>query len=117
VKNTVLIYQAAFTNPSGISACVKWANVHLETFNTLLVRQLSAIEKQGKLWRECMDVVWGHEKEMLGDFGLDFREVIGRGLEVRDISSRNDKPGAGGNTASTGNRQPSRSKSRPRGAT
>lgn len=86
VKNTVLIYQAAFP-PTTISACIMWANVHLETFNTLLVRQLSAVDKDGKLWRECMDVVWAHERELLGEVGLDFREVIGRGLEIRDIPS------------------------------
>lgn len=110
VKNTVLIYQASFP-PTTISACIKWANTHLETFNMLLVRQLSAIEKDGKLWRECMDVVWNHEKEMLGDFGLNFREVIGRGLEVKDISGLTPGIGAGEN------RDQSRSKSRVRGNT
>lgn len=117
VKNTILIYQAAFTAPGAISACVKWANVHLETFNTLLVRQLSAIEREGNLWRECMDVVWQHEREMLGNFGLDFRAVIGRDLEFRDTAgatSRADR--RGGSTGSAGNAQQVRSKSRPRGA-
>ncbi|KAK7905309.1 exocyst complex component exo84 [Exophiala xenobiotica] len=108
VKNTVLIYQASFA-PTTISACIKWANTHLETFNVLLVRQLSAIEKQGKLWRECMDVVWSHEKEMLGDFGLNFREVIGRSLEVKDISGLTPGNGA------AEKRDQSRSKSRVRG--
>jgi len=119
VKNTVLIYQAAFTTPGSISACVKWANVHLETFNTLLVRQLSAIEQGGNLWRECMDVVWGHEKEMLGDFGLDFREVIGRGLEVREVSGKSEGPVAGrvGSATPVGNKEQSRSKSRVRAGT
>jgi exocyst complex component 8 len=109
VKNTVLIYQAAFTTPGAISACVKWANVHLETFNTLLVRQLSAIE-QGQLWKECMDVVWAHEKEMLGDFGLDFKEVIGRGLGGKQPQARTER-------SATRNREQSRSKSRARTAT
>jgi hypothetical protein len=108
VKNTVLIYQASFA-PTTISACIKWANGHLETFNTLLVRQLSAVEREGALWRECMDVVWDHEREMLGDNGLDFREVIGRGLEVRDIPTLRVANGSGGN------REQSRSKSRVRG--
>ncbi|KAK5257559.1 exocyst complex component exo84 [Exophiala xenobiotica] len=108
VKNTVLIYQASFA-PTTISACIKWANTHLETFNVLLVRQLSAIEKEGKLWRECMDVVWSHEKEMLGDFGLNFREVIGRSLEVKDISGLTPGNGA------AEKRDQSRSKSRVRG--
>jgi len=30
-----------------------------------------------------MDLVWGHEREMLGEVGLDFRGVVGRGLEVK----------------------------------
>lgn len=111
VKNTVLIYQASFA-PGTISACIKWANDHLETFNTLLVRQLGAIEKEGKLWRECMDVVWGHEREMLGDVGLDFREAIGRGLELRDITPAKPGPPGGGEA-----RADNRSKSRVRGAT
>ncbi|KEF54082.1 uncharacterized protein A1O9_09877 [Exophiala aquamarina CBS 119918] len=113
VKNTVLIYQASFA-PGTISACIKWANDHLETFNTLLARQLGAIEKEGKLWRECMDVVWGHEREMLGDVGLDFREAIGRGLEPKDSTPAKiggtNAPGAGEV------RTDSRSKSRVRGA-
>lgn len=82
IKNTVLIFQASFP-PSNMSACIKWANEHLEVFNALLVRQLSAIDKEGKVWRDCMDVVWTHEKELLGEGGLDFREVIGRNLEFR----------------------------------
>ncbi|KAK5947627.1 exocyst complex component exo84 [Knufia obscura] len=80
IKNTVLIFQASFP-PSTMSACISWTYGHLEVFNALLVRQLSAVEREGKVWRDCMDVVWGHEREMLGEVGLDFREVIGRGLE------------------------------------
>jgi len=83
IKNTVLIFQASFP-PSTMSACITWANEHLEVFNALLVRQLSAIEQGGKVWTDCMDVVWSHEREMLGEVGLDFREVIGRGLGRRD---------------------------------
>jgi exocyst complex component 8 len=117
VKNTVLIYQAAFTTPGTISACIKWANTHLETFNMLLVRQLSAIEQGGKLWRECMDVVWGHEKEMLGDFALDFKEVIGRGLEATGpVAGQTEIPGIVGRK-STGTKERSRSKSKGRSGT
>lgn len=83
IKNTVVIFQASFP-ASAMSACITWANGHLEVFNALLVRQLSAIEKGGKAWKDCMDVVWTHEREMLGEVGLDFREVIGRCLEYRD---------------------------------
>jgi len=108
IKNTVLIFQASFPT-SAMSACISWANGHLEVFNALLVRQLSAVEKDGKVWRDCMDVVWTHEKDMLGEVGLDFREVIGRGLEW----SRRD---VNGNTRKERSRSQSRSKSRTRGA-
>ncbi|KIV93804.1 hypothetical protein PV10_04993 [Exophiala mesophila] len=104
VKNTVLIYQASFPS-STTSACIKWSNDHLETFNTLLTRQLSAVDTRGKLWRECMDVVWSHETEMLGDVGLDFREVIGRGLEAKEVPAPRQ---------ASGTRSASRSKSRVR---
>lgn len=106
VKNTVLIYQACFA-PIMMSACIVWAKRHLETFNTLLVRQLSSVDMNGAVWRECMDLVWTHEREMLGDVGLDFGEVIGRGLEVRAVKI--DKE--------TASRDASRSKSRARPGT
>lgn len=58
---------------------------------------------------------------MLGDFGLDFREVIGRGLELRAVSGvavPKSGGGGGGNAPSTGEgRADSRSKSRARGTT
>ena len=84
IKNTVLIYQASF-NKDTMSAVIKWSNTHLEAFNSVLQRQMSSVETHGRVWRECMDVVWEHERAMLGENGLDFREVIGRGLEIRDI--------------------------------
>lgn len=104
IKNTVQIFQASFP-ASTLSACIKWAHGNLEVFNALLVRQLSAIEKDGRVWRDCMDVVWAHEHELLGDVGLDFREVIGRGLEFRE--SRRE--------ARSRSRTGSRSESRTRG--
>ena len=79
-KNTILIFQSCFPAPM-MSACVKWAVEHLEVFNGILVRQLASVEKGGKVWRECLDVVWGLEREYLGEAGLDFREIVGRGLE------------------------------------
>ena len=81
IKNTAGIFQACFA-PVMMSACVKWAKEHLESLNALLVRQLSSVEKGGKMWRDCMDVVW-REEGKLGEVGLDFREVIGRNLETR----------------------------------
>lgn len=105
IKNTVLIYQTCFP-PVMVSACIKWAKEHLEVFNTILNRQMSSVERGGKVWRECMDVVWSHERESLGEAGLDFREVVGRGLEERDVLKRPAQSGY--------ERSQSRSKSRAR---
>lgn len=119
IKNTVLIYQASF-NASSMSAVIKWANEHLDSFNSVLQRQLSSVEKDGKVWRECMDVVWEHEASQLGENGLDFREIIGRGLEVKDIPVPRGNTAAGQRARSGSERseqsvQSARSKSRPRG--
>jgi hypothetical protein len=100
IKNTVAIYQACFA-PLMMSACIKWATEHLETFNALLIRQLSSVERGGKVWRECMDVVWGHEREMLGEVGLDFREVVGRGLDIKRDGTGTGSNGGSGSTVSS----------------
>jgi hypothetical protein len=105
IKNTFLIYQSCFP-PIMVSACIKWAKDHLETFNSILNRQMSSVDRGGKVWRECMDVVWGHEREMLAEAGLDFREVIGRGLEEPDVPRTP--------TQASYDRSQSRSKSRAR---
>jgi hypothetical protein len=43
-----------------------------------------------------MDVVWGHEREMLGEVGLDFREVVGRGLDIKgDGTGTSSNAGSG----------------------
>ena len=102
IRNTVLIYQACFA-PLMMSACIKWATGHLETFNALLIRQLSSVERGGNVWRECMDVVWAHEREMLGGVGLDFKDVVGRTLEIRgDANSASQ--GAGSTVSSVSSR-------------
>jgi exocyst complex component 8 len=123
IKNTVMIYQASF-NKESMSAVIQWSNGHLEAFNSVLQRQMSSVEKGSKVWRECMDVVWGHERGMLRDEGLDLREVIGRGLELPDTEVshqtggevRDTRSGSrGGMKARSGSRGGSeaRSQSRP----
>lgn len=105
IRNTVVIYQTSFP-ASTISACVAWANDHLETFNQILLRQLSAVDHGGRAWAECVDVVWKHERAMLGEVGLDFRQVIGRGLQDQRESENNP--------STARSRSTSRSKSRTR---
>jgi exocyst complex component 8 len=100
IKNTVVIYQACFA-PLMMSACIKWTTEHLETFNALLIRQLSSVEKGGKVWRDCMDVMLGHEREMLGEVGLDFREVVGRGLDIKGEGTGTGSNGGSGSIVSS----------------
>ena len=80
VRNTVNIYQACFP-PLMMSACIKWAKEHLEQLNVTLVRQLSSVDRRSVVWKECIDVIWEHEAT-LKSVGLDFHEVIGKGLEM-----------------------------------
>jgi hypothetical protein len=115
VKNTVLIYQSSFSKDS-MSAVIKWSNLHLEAFNAVLQRQMSPVEKGGRTWRECMDVVWEHEKAMLGENGLDFREVVGRGLESGDPLAGQGNNGRGRDARSQ-SRGPSQSRSKSRTGT
>lgn len=60
-----------------MSTCVKWAKEQVETFNTILARQLSSIEKGGPVWTECMDQAKEHAN-MLAEVGLDFKGLVGR---------------------------------------
>ncbi|KPI38418.1 Exocyst complex component exo84 [Cyphellophora attinorum] len=98
VKNTILIYQASFSAAT-MSAVIKWANEHLEGFSQILQRQMSSVDKEGRVWRECMDVVWEHEASQLGENGLDFRAVIGKGLEVREVKVPSVPKVPGGSSA------------------
>jgi exocyst complex component 8 len=63
-----------------MSACVKWAKEQVDTFNTILERQLSSTEHGGTVWTECMNQAKDHAK-MLSDVGLDFKTLIGRNLD------------------------------------
>jgi len=60
-----------------MSACVKWAKEQVDTFNTILARQLSSTEPGGPVWTDCMNQAQEHAT-MLNDVGLDFSNLIGR---------------------------------------
>jgi hypothetical protein len=76
IRNTVSTFQTCFP-PLLMSACVKWAKEQVDTFNTILARQLSSTERGGLVWTKCMDQAKEHAK-MLSDVGLDFKSLIGR---------------------------------------
>lgn len=66
-----------------MSACVKWAKEHLDSFNVLLSRQLSSVEEGSPIWHECINKAKQHAT-MMNEVGLDFKELVGvrRATEV-----------------------------------
>jgi hypothetical protein len=76
IRNTVSTFQSCFP-PLFMSACVKWAKEEVDTFNTILARQLSSTERGGPIWTECMNQAKEHAK-MLSEVGLDFGNLVGR---------------------------------------
>jgi hypothetical protein len=86
IRNTVSTFQICFP-PFLMSACVKWAKEQVDAFNILLARQLSSTDRDGPVWKECMDQAQEHAK-MLSEVGLDFKSLIGR-----DSSSGQDQNG------------------------
>lgn len=62
------------------SACIRWATQHLESFNALLTRQLSSVQRGTSIWTKCVGIVREYA-EMLTEVGVDFTELIARGLD------------------------------------
>ncbi|KAI9752848.1 MAG: hypothetical protein M4579_005463 [Chaenotheca gracillima] len=73
IKNTVSIFQACFP-PLMMSACVKWAKEHVDAFNRLLTRQLTGMERDSAVWKECMEMV-RETSSLLKEAGLDFKNL------------------------------------------
>jgi hypothetical protein len=79
IKNTISIYQQCFP-PVMSSACIKWAKEHLDEFNAALSRQLSSVQRDTGVWRDCMGIV-DEQASMLIEVGVDFKDLIASGLE------------------------------------
>lgn len=77
-----------------MSACVKWAKEHVDAFNVILARQLSSVERESPLWAECMEQAHEHAA-MLAEVGLDFKELVGKGVESGDGSEEHKVIGLG----------------------
>jgi hypothetical protein len=82
IKNTVDMFQKCFPQQL-MSACVKWAKEHVDQFNILLKRQLSSVEQDGQVWRDCLELAHEHAN-MLREVGLDFSDLVGSGLTDPD---------------------------------
>ena len=59
-----------------MSSCVKWAKERLDEFNETLGRQLGSVRVGSETWNDCMGKAKEHA-EMMGEVGLDFRELVG----------------------------------------
>jgi len=75
-----------------MSACVKWAKEQVDAFNVILSRQLSSADREGHVWKECMEQAREHG-QMLSEVGLDFKNLIGR--ETDTTSGGNSPVGLG----------------------
>ncbi|KAI9792239.1 MAG: exocyst complex component exo84 [Piccolia ochrophora] len=90
IANTVRTHQACFP-PVHMSAVVKWAASHVETFNAALARQLKSVDGGGAvpaqgggggavgLRAECVRIAREHAAVMV-DVGLDFKELVAGGV-------------------------------------
>ena len=83
VRNTILVFQGAFS-AGFASSGIKWAKLHADAFNRVLVRQVARMaeaEKEGIIAK-----VKGCE-ERLRDVGIDFSGLVGRGADGREVET------------------------------
>ena len=79
LANTLAIFSTAFP-PATTSAAVVWARKHVDEFNEILARQLSSVERDSETWTEVMSSV-KRQAEVLSNVGLEFGDLIGKGVE------------------------------------
>jgi exocyst complex component 8 len=87
IKHTAVIFQACFPI-NMLSACVKWAKMHVDGFNQLLDRQLSSVDPNSDTFKACIDRAKDHAS-MLAEVGLDFKDLVGRGIKGAVPGSKN----------------------------
>ncbi|KAG5291408.1 exocyst complex component exo84 [Histoplasma ohiense] len=91
IKNTIGIYQHCFQAPM-TSACIKWAKEQLDSFNAILVRQLSSVEPESSVWQGCMETVHEHAALLL-EVGVDFKDLVGKGLPTSTAGNMSTSTG------------------------
>ncbi|KAI9862238.1 MAG: exocyst complex component exo84 [Vezdaea acicularis] len=79
IKHTITCFQACFP-PLMMSACVKWAKEHIDSFNEILARQLTSVEKVSEVHRRCIGVAKEHAA-LMSEVGLDFKDSVGQDVE------------------------------------
>lgn len=74
------------------SACIKWAKEQLDSFNAILVRQLSSVEPESSVWQGCMETVHEHAALLL-EVGVDFKDLVGKGLPTSTAGNMSTSTG------------------------
>ncbi|KXT12862.1 hypothetical protein AC579_5386 [Pseudocercospora musae] len=77
---TFKTFNASFPPTSG-SAVVKWAKERVDEFNDSLHRQLSTVDRQSEMYKECMAAVT-EKAVVLHEVGVDFRGLVARDLRI-----------------------------------
>ena len=68
-----------------------WAKERLDEFNVELKRGLESVGRGGEVWKECLNVAKGEMgAAMMVDVGLDFRGLVGKGLDSTDEQKGED---------------------------
>ncbi|KAK5700191.1 exocyst complex component exo84 [Elasticomyces elasticus] len=77
--HTFRTYALAFPAPGSGSAVVAWGMERVTEFNEVLKRQMDGVSRGGEVWEECVEVVRGMVG-VLGEVGVDFSGVVGKGV-------------------------------------
>ncbi|KAK5683875.1 exocyst complex component exo84 [Elasticomyces elasticus] len=77
--HTFRTYALAFPAPGSGSAVVAWGMERVGEFNETLKRQMDGVSREGEVWEECVEVVRGMVG-VLGEVGVDFSGVVGKGV-------------------------------------
>ena len=72
-------FSVAFPASGAGSFVVTWGMERVEEFNAVLARQLEAVETGSEVWEECVSVV-KQQAEGLGEVGVDFGGLVGKGV-------------------------------------
>ncbi|KAK3644831.1 exocyst complex component exo84 [Elasticomyces elasticus] len=95
--HTFRTYALAFPAPGSGSAVVAWGMERVGEFNGVLKRQMEGVQRDSEVWGECTEVV-REQALCLGEVGVDFSGVVGKGVWDEGAGSR----GSGGGAKSEG---------------
>lgn len=78
-----------------MSACIKWAKEQVDEFNVLLSRQLSSLDQDAQICKDCIERAKTHAA-LLEQVGLDFKDLVGVDMGWRAQTSEAEGLGIAG---------------------